>query len=133
MKYTLKFTDEQEFQSEFLSILQAKGLHFETGYEFTKSGNVNQLVHREIEEQGESTGEVNFFTIQVLNNIDWVTVYPKHRDLNGDFVVLESDVDGNPILYQMEPGYYVNVVSNVSLEIDSQFITNPETPQYKWA
>lgn len=62
-----------------------------------------------------------------------VTGTIRERDENGEFIVTETDAEGNPTAHQMAAGFHANIVSNVELEIPETILVTPEPPQSKFA
>ena len=52
-------------------------------------------------------------------------------DSEGNYIPTEYDQYGNPIAYQMESGYLVNVISLYPIEVDPSILIEPTKPQFK--
>lgn len=120
--YYLK-TDTQE--TIFLALenaLIAFGVDV-SSLDFNTQNKLLQHVTKEtvVEEQPQSH--------KVLLNTDWVQAFLKAKDVNGDYIVTQTDEEGNPIEYQMEPDVHYNVYSNQPLEFAPEVLITPTNPQ----
>ena len=128
MKRELQTTDKTEFDTIFLQALTNEGATFENDFELPESGNI--LQHLEVIETDE---EGNEYTRKQILNVDFVRVYPKIKDLDGNFIPETLDEEGNPTSYKLESGYHVNIAANIDIEFPAEVIVTPTLPQFNWA
>ncbi len=129
MKLRLRATDKLKFDQAFQAALEAVGVSdFPETWE--AKGNFNTVATTVSNE--EVDGEQIEIEKKQRVNVDWYNCHPKARDEQGEFIVTETDAEGNPTAYELAEGYHVEVASNVKLDFSSLIVT-PENPQYKWA
>lgn len=120
----LKTTNKADFDTALLSALNSLGdITYPESFEVPESGNICLVAVNTDEEGNQSKTKIN---------LDLVNVQPKSRNEAGEFIVTETDEEGNPTAYQMEVGYFVNIACNVALSFDEALIVTPEKPQYKF-
>ena len=123
-----KATDKAQLDAALLSALNTLGITkpFEGG-EVPARGNFGGsfVKIQELEgEQIETTKRIN---------LDWFHKPDvKARDLEGNFIVTETDEEGNPIAYQLEEGYHINTACNIRLTLEGIEEKTPEQPQAKF-
>ena len=128
MKQYFKATDKAQFDLSLISALQALGIAkpFEGGEVPTKgkfSGSFTE-VHDVEGEQVETKKTIH---------LDWFPVQVKARNEEGEFIVTETDEEGNPTAYQLEGGYHINTACNMRIVLEGIEEKNPEVPQARFA
>ena len=120
----LKTTNKTEFDTALLSALNALGdITYPEGFEIPESGNIRLVAVNTDEEGNEAKTKIN---------LDLVNVQPKSRDADGNFIVTDTDEEGNPTAYQMETGYFVNIACNIRLTLEGLEEKTPDQPQAKF-
>ena len=123
-----KATDKAQFDAALLSALNALGITepFEGG-EVPARGNFGGSFVEITEVEGEQIETTKRI------NLDWFVVSEvKARDEEGEFIVTETDEEGNPTAYQLEEGYHINTACNIRLTLEGVEEKTPEQPQAKF-
>lgn len=124
----LKATDKAQFDTALLSALNTLGISepFENNEVPTNGHFSGSFVEvQEVEgEQMEITKSIH---------LDWFHKPDvKVQDENGNFIVTETDEEGNPTAYQLEESYHVNTACNMRLTLDGLVEKTPGQPQAKF-
>ena len=93
-----------------------------------ESGNLVQIVTEVQEIEGEQ------IEVKKKLSVSWVGDLPcRSKDEEGNFIVTETDEEGNPTAYQMEEGYHANLADAFGLEFAEGLEIFTENPQHKWS
>jgi len=122
MNYRIKTTSKEKFDTALIDALDLIGdyVPLET---LNESGNVNFNI--DITTVFEEESIIN----KKLINIDWYRCYPIKVDVNGTKINVGSLEE--PV-YEKYDGYHIELVSNISLNINSELLVTPNFPQFKW-
>lgn len=117
-----------EWDTSLTNALIAFGIPEPFTEEIPEKGHLRTKVQQTLTDE-----EGNEYTTTKDLNLDWWVTFPKSKDENGDFIVTETDDDGNPTAYQIEAGYSTNIGCNQDLVFEGIVEKFPEQPQSKLA
>lgn len=130
MKLEIKATDKTQFDQALKQAIEAKGATIPEEWAEEIPMEAYPIFKWKETVQDDGVGEME---IDRKLALAFKKVEPKSKDADGNFIVTETDEDGNPITYQMEQGYFVNLKSSENIELVSVEVLQVDSPQFKWA
>ena len=124
---TFKTADFAEWKASLEAALTNAGANLE-GVEIEESGSFVDYIKEVKEVEGEQVETTKKLAVSWVGNLPC-----RSKDQEGNFIVSETDEEGNPTAYQMEPGYHVNLADDFSLEFAEGLELFTKNPQHKWA
>lgn len=132
MKQLFHYFINATTKADFLAAVAALPYFSDEENGFTGEERWSYYQPETITETDPEIGE-HSYTREIEIDLKDVTGTIKERDENGEFIVTQTDEDGNPTAYQLAEGYHANIVSNVELAFPESIIVTPAPPQSKFA
>ena len=132
MKQLFHYFINATTKADFLAAVAALPYFSDQEHGFTGEERWSYYHPETVNENDPETGDYSFER-QIEIDLKDVTGTIKARDENGEFIVTETDEDGNPTAYQLAEGYHSNIVSNVALTFPEGMTVTPDPPQSKFA